>query len=56
MSLCKVILFSQLLNTNLFLNYLNEEPFKSMFSKDVLEYENKIGDLESAAFRKDENK
>lgn len=43
----KLILFSKLFNTNLFLYYLNEEPLKSMFSKESLEYQNRIIDLES---------
>ncbi|MFN0293489.1 hypothetical protein [Pedobacter helvus] len=43
----KLILFSKLFNKNLFLHYLNEEPLKSMFSKESLEYQNKIIDLES---------
>lgn len=43
----KLILFSKLFNTNLFLYYLNEEPLKSMFSKQSLEYQNRIIDLES---------
>lgn len=43
----KLILFSRLLNKNLFLYYLNEEPLKSMFSKDMVALQNRILDLES---------
>jgi len=43
----KMISFSKLLNKNLFLYYLNEEPLKSMFSKDVITLQNRIIDLET---------
>lgn len=43
----KLILFSRLLNKNLILYYLNEEPLKSMFSKDMVALQNRILDLES---------
>jgi hypothetical protein len=43
----KMISFSKLLNKNLFLYYLNEEPLKSMFSKDVITLQNRIVDLET---------
>lgn len=43
----KLILFSRLLNRNLFLYYLNEEPLKSMFSKDMIELQKRILELES---------
>ncbi|HTF28660.1 MAG TPA: hypothetical protein VK625_07435 [Flavitalea sp.] len=43
----KLILFSRLLNKNLFLYYLNEEPLKSMFSKDMVALQNRILELET---------
>lgn len=43
----KMISFSKLLNKNLFLYYLNEEPLKSMFSKDVITLQSRIVDLET---------
>ena len=43
----KLILFSRLLNKNLFLYYLNEEPLKSMFSKDMATLQNRILELET---------
>jgi len=43
----KLILFSRLLNKNLFLYYLNEEPLKSMFSKDMIALQNRILELET---------
>ena len=42
----KLILFSRLFNKNLFLYYLNEEPLKSMFSKDIVKFQNQIAELE----------
>lgn len=42
----KMIKFSKLFNKNLFLYYLNEEPLKSMFSKDIVLFQNQIADLE----------
>ncbi|MCO5946734.1 helix-turn-helix domain containing protein [Mucilaginibacter flavidus] len=43
----KLILFSKLLNKNLFLYYLSEEPLKSMFSKDIVTLQNRIIELET---------
>lgn len=43
----KLILLSRLLNKNLFLYYLNEEPLKSMFSKDMATLQNRILELET---------
>ncbi|MBK0380061.1 hypothetical protein [Mucilaginibacter segetis] len=43
----KLILFSKLLGKNLFVYYLNEEPLKSMFSKDIIALQNRILELES---------
>jgi transcriptional regulator with XRE-family HTH domain len=43
----KLNLFSRLLNKNLFLYYLNEEPLKSMFSKDMVALQNRILELET---------
>lgn len=43
----KLNLFSRLLNKNLFLYYLNEEPLKSMFSKDMVALQNRIFELET---------
>jgi transcriptional regulator with XRE-family HTH domain len=43
----KLNLFSRLLNKNLFLYYLNEEPLKSMFSKDMIALQNRILELET---------
>ena len=45
----KLILFSRLFNTNLFVHYLNEEPLKSMVSKETAEYEKRISELENEA-------
>ena len=42
----KLILFSKLLGKNLFVYYLNEEPLKSMFSKDIIALQNRILELE----------
>jgi transcriptional regulator with XRE-family HTH domain len=42
----KMIKFSRLFDRNLFLYYLNEEPLKSMFSKDVVMFQNQIAELE----------
>jgi hypothetical protein len=50
----KLILFSRLLNKNLFLYYLNEEPLKSMFSKDVASLQNRILELENELLGKNE--
>lgn len=50
----KLILFSRLLNKNLFLHYLNEEPLKSMFSKDVASLQNRILELENELLAKNE--
>jgi len=43
----KLILFSKLLDKNLFLYYLGEEPLKSMFSKDIVAFQNRIVELET---------
>jgi hypothetical protein len=43
----KLNLFSILLNKNLFLYYLNEEPLKSMFSNDMVVLQNRIIELEN---------
>lgn len=43
----KLILFSKLLGKNLFIYYLNEEPLKSMFSKDIIALQNRILELET---------
>jgi transcriptional regulator with XRE-family HTH domain len=50
----KLILFSKLLNKNLFIYYLNEEPLKSMFGKDMVELKSHILDLETEMKTKDE--
>ncbi|MEQ7799771.1 hypothetical protein ABDJ41_08140 [Pedobacter sp. ASV1-7] len=50
----KLIAFSRLLNKNLFLYYLNEEPLKSMFSKDTVMLQNRIVDLESEVMARNE--
>ncbi|SEP40461.1 hypothetical protein SAMN05428947_114156 [Mucilaginibacter sp. OK283] len=50
----KLILFSRLLNKNLFLYYLNEEPLKSMFSKDMVTLQNRILELETELSSKGE--
>ncbi|WP_293297331.1 hypothetical protein [Pedobacter sp. UBA4863] len=50
----KLILFSRLLDKNLFLYYLNEEPLKSMFSKDMVILQDKILELESELKNKGE--
>ena len=42
----KMIKFSKLFDKNLFLYYLNEEPLKSMFSKDLVVFQNQIAQLE----------
>lgn len=41
----KLIKFSQLFNKNLFLYYLEEEPIKSMFDKQVLTLQQAVDDL-----------
>lgn len=41
----KLIKFSQLFNKNLFLYYLEEEPIKSMFDKQVLTLQQALEDL-----------
>jgi transcriptional regulator with XRE-family HTH domain len=46
----KMIKFSRLFDRNLFLYYLNEEPLKSMFSKDVVMFQNQIAELEREGF------
>lgn len=43
----KMIKFSELLNVNLFLYYLNEEPLKSMFSQQTASLQQRIADLEA---------
>lgn len=43
----KMIKFSELLGVNLFLYYLNEEPLKSMFSKQTLTFQQRIAELEA---------
>ncbi|WP_316800219.1 hypothetical protein [Pedobacter frigidisoli] len=48
----KLILFSRLFNKNLFLYYLNEEPLKSMFSKDLVVFQNQIAELEKELLSK----
>ncbi|TCD05853.1 XRE family transcriptional regulator [Pedobacter frigidisoli] len=48
----KLILFSRLFNKNLFLYYLNEEPLKSMFSKDIVVFQNQIAELEKELLSK----
>lgn len=50
----KLNLFSRLLNKNLFLYYLNEEPLKSMFSKDMLALQTRILELETELTQKGE--
>lgn len=50
----KLILFSRLLNQNLFLNYLSEEPLKSMFSKDMATLQNRVLELEAELRSKEE--
>ncbi|MDP9077770.1 MAG: hypothetical protein M3O71_10135 [Bacteroidota bacterium] len=50
----KLILFSRLLNHNLFLNYLSEEPLKSMFSKDMAALQNRVLELEAELRLKEE--
>lgn len=50
----KLILFSKLLNHNLFLYYLNEEPLKNMFSQDMLVQQKRILDLEQELTAKNE--
>lgn len=50
----KLILFSKLLEKNLFLYYLNEEPLKGMFSADIIIIQNRITALESELSTKNE--
>ncbi|TKC07494.1 bacteriophage CI repressor [Pedobacter frigoris] len=50
----KLISFSKLLNKNLFLFYLDEEPLKSMFSNDTVALQNRIMDLELEVNAKNE--
>ena len=50
----KLILFSRLLNKNLFLYYLNEEPLKGMFSKDMVTLQNRVIELEVEVNSKNE--
>lgn len=50
----KLILLSKLLNKNLFLYYLNEEPLKSMFDKDRLKLQNRVLELEFEVSTKDD--
>lgn len=50
----KLISFSKLLNENLFLYYLEEEPLKSMFSKDTISLQNHIVDLKAEVNAKNE--
>jgi len=50
----KLILFSRLLDKNLFLYYLNEEPLKSMLSNDMIALQHRIGILENDLMAKTE--
>lgn len=50
----KLIRFSQLLDENLFLYYLNEEPIKSMFDKQVGLLQERVLNLENELKTKDE--
>lgn len=51
----KLIKFSQLFNKNLFLYYLEEEPIKSMFDKQVLTLQQTVNELTSELEIKSEN-
>jgi len=48
----KMIKFSKLFNKNLFLHYLNVEPLKSMFNKDIVVFQNQIAELEKELIAK----
>jgi len=48
----KMIKFSKLFDKNLFLYYLNEEPLKSMFSKDIVVFQDQIVNLEKELLSK----
>lgn len=50
----KLIRFSQLLNKNLFLYYLDEEPIKSMFGKEEQALQKQIIELENEVATKNE--
>ncbi|TQM49666.1 Homeodomain-like domain-containing protein [Arcticibacter tournemirensis] len=50
----KLIRFSQLLNKNLFLYYLDEEPIKSMFGKEEQSLQKQIIELENELASKNE--
>lgn len=50
----KLIRFSQLLNKNLFLYYLDEEPIKSMFGKEEQALQKQIIELENEVVSKNE--
>ena len=50
----KLILFSKLLNKNLFIYYLSEEPLKSMFGEDLAELKKLILELETELKNKEE--
>ncbi|KAA8474826.1 hypothetical protein BDE36_1374 [Arcticibacter tournemirensis] len=50
----KLIRFSQLLNKNLFLYYLDEEPIKSMFGKEGQALQKQILELENEVALKNE--
>jgi len=51
----KLIKFSQLFNTNLFLYYLEEEPIKSMFDKQVKILHQTVTELTNELESKNEN-
>ncbi|WP_313240275.1 hypothetical protein [Sphingobacterium multivorum] len=50
----KLIKFSQLLNKNLFIYYLDEEPIKSMFGQQVLLLQTTVDELRSEIENKNE--
>lgn len=51
----KLIKFSQLFNNNLFLHYLEEEPIKSMFDKQVLVLQQTVVEINNELESKNEN-
>lgn len=50
----KLIKFSELFNTNLFIHYINKEPIKSMFGDQVFSLQEKISELENEITSKNE--
>lgn len=50
----KLIKLSKLLGKNFFLYYTNEEPLKSMFSRDMVALQNKVVELETELLLKND--